>query len=209
MALSKKMIIIGSSVGLILLIVVILSVVMSKYYPTQKVTTRAPTTKVPTTRAPTTKVPNNKEPNSLLKNQYLTTIYTGKSSLNKAIKPSEFLMSPNDISRLYLQSDGNIVLFKRTTNSLLPSPLWFSDSASLLYKSKVPTDGRISLKLVFENNGDLVLYYYSNNNPKNLVPVYRTKTQGRGGNKLVLQDDGNLVIYNNTKPLWSSSQGML
>ena len=109
-------------------------------------------------------------------------------------------MSPNGIYRLYLQSDGMLVIYKKKPNLTL---LTFVHILSLS-PIKQSKDLTISLKLILENNGNLVLYYYHNDRPNSLFLISSTKTEGKGGNKVVLQDDGNLVIYNNT-PVWSSS----
>jgi hypothetical protein len=60
-----------------------------------------------------------------------------------------------------------------------------------------------SARLVFEENGDLILY---NTTGVAETRLWASNTGGQGGTRLSLQGDGNLVIYTSTgRPLWASN----
>ncbi|HLL55874.1 MAG TPA: hypothetical protein VK447_20090, partial [Myxococcaceae bacterium] len=56
-------------------------------------------------------------------------------------------------------------------------------------------------KLVFEADGNLVLYRI---NGANWERVWASNTGGKGGNSLSFQGDGNLVIYTPRGPIWAT-----
>ena len=196
MALSKKTLIIGSLV--LLLIVVVSVVVLSGKSSSQSsaLVTRVPTTRT-TTMAPTTMVPNTmtkatmsaneitvnnlntqlynipKFPsiqngqNYLLQNQVMEAPYLGVFN-----NQSAYLSSPP--YRFYLQTDGNLVIYKTDVNPW--TPIWASNTQSNFQNgvmntitspdTKVtsytafPTDGSVMLRLILNSVGDLILYYY-------------------------------------------------
>jgi hypothetical protein len=82
---------------------------------------------------------------------------------------------------LYLQPDGNLVLYSPTR------ALWASD-----------TVGLNASRLIMQSDGNLVIY---NNSGQ---PVWNSRTAGRGSSSLYVQPDGNLVIYNGAGSTWST-----
>ena len=119
--------------------------------------------------------------------QMLKVTYTGSSQANKSNSNEPFIESPNGQYRLYLQSDGNVVIYN-TSNW---SSIWSTRTNS-------------GVKFILQSDGNIVLYNQNNN------PVWNSGTQGLTGTKLILQNDSNLVLYNNdskTTSYWSSIGG--
>lgn len=59
--------------------------------------------------------------------------------------------------------------------------------------------------LVFQGDGNLVLYRYDKAKKRAYEALWHTQTHGNSGARCILQADGNFVIYNkNMKPLWNS-----
>lgn len=59
--------------------------------------------------------------------------------------------------------------------------------------------------LVFQGDGNLVLYRTSGTSP---APVWASNTQGRQGTQVAFQGDGNLVMYTRQgAPIWASNTG--
>ncbi|HRJ05928.1 MAG TPA: hypothetical protein PK096_01260 [Candidatus Saccharibacteria bacterium] len=100
-----------------------------------------------------------KGPASLLKDQ---TLSVGQS-----------LVSPNELYRLDMQSDGNLVLYTAANK-----PTWHS---------KTFNSG--STRLDMQSDGNLVLYTAANRY------TWYTKTYNSGSTRLDMQSDGNLVLY--------------
>ena len=214
---------------------------------TMSPTTMSPTTMSPTTMAKTTMAPTTMAPvivnyiprfpvaqngqNYLLQNQVMESPYLGVFN-----NQSAYLSSPP--YRFYLQTDGNLVIYKTDVNPW--TPIWASNTQSNF--GKLLTDGSVMLRLILNSVGNLVLYYYILSptsaqaslasvsaqtsfgavsasaslsdipTTSGLVPVWSTNTENRGGTRLVIQSDSNLVIYrnsNNTSPVWSTITGML
>ena len=120
-----------------------------------------------------------------------------------------YLKSPNDLYRLYLNFCGNLMIYKTNPDPNLWSATW--GTPFFLGNNEIDKTGKVSMKFIFQDDGNLVLYY-SDHNFGTYKMSWNSGTQGRGGNKLVLQDDGNLVIYrniDNTSPVWSTITGML
>lgn len=104
---------------------------------------------------------------------------TNRMMVDGVIYPGQGLETPDRKFGLYLQGDGNLVLY---------SPyraLWSSG-----------TVGTGAMSLVVQGDGNLVLY---NNAGK---AVWNSGTAGRGPSSLNMQGDGNLVLYNSTGPTW-------
>ena len=193
MALSKKTLtIIGS---LVLLIVVVSVVVLSAKSSSQS-------SALVTTMAPTTTIQNGQ--NFLLQNQIMEAPYLGVFN-----DKSAYLSSPQSQYRFYLQTDGNLMIYKTNVNPWVP--IWRSNSDTTFVTGTFPRDGSVMLRLILNSVGDLILYYYIVPT-SDLVPVWSTNTANKGGTRLIMQDDSNLVIYrneNNTSPVWSTITGML
>jgi hypothetical protein len=54
-------------------------------------------------------------------------------------------------------------------------------------------------RLVFQSDGNLVLYQVADN-----FALWNSGTAGRGANRVIMQSDGNLVIYNGNSPVWAN-----
>ena len=86
-----------------------------------------------------------------------------------------------------MQSDGNLVIYCIRTNPW--KAVWNTHTAG----------GYIINGAVFQSDGNLVLYNYSN------VALFHTGSANRGGARLVMQGDSNLVIYTNYGlAIWNS-----
>ncbi|MBO4865852.1 MAG: peptidase M15 [Ruminococcus sp.] len=59
--------------------------------------------------------------------------------------------------------------------------------------------------LVFQGDGNLVVYHYNKSTGKAYSPTWSSQTENRGGTKCVLQGDGNFVIYRKDgKAIWNT-----
>jgi hypothetical protein len=112
------------------------------------------------------------------------------------------------ISRLVMQSDGNLVLYSQSN-----AALWSSQTA-----------GNPGARLVLQTDGNMVIYSSTNtalwasytiSNPDHLSYINTTLYPGRlypgqsiktadGRFRLILQGDGNLVLYSPTHALWAT-----
>jgi murein DD-endopeptidase MepM/ murein hydrolase activator NlpD len=117
-------------------------------------------------------------------NQYTTP--SGNSLVNNnAMLPGTGIKSNNQCFNLNAQSDGNLVLYRKSTGQAL----WDSR-----------TYGQNIKQTVFQNDGNLVIYNTSNQ------AVWASRTDGRGGKRLTVQDDGNFVMYNaQNQALWATN----
>ena len=107
--------------------------------------------------------------------------------VNKSLSPNQYLDSGNGSYRFNFQSDGNLVLRRR------------SDSVALWASN---TNGLGGTRLTMQGNGDLVLYTNSNS------AVWSTNTSGAGGNRAVMQDDANFTILSSSNAVvWSTNTG--
>ncbi len=102
-----------------------------------------------------------------------------------SLTPGHAITSPNGQYQFTLQSDGNIVLYKKSGKKAL----WNSGTA-----------GKKVTKLLMQADGNLVLY-------KDKKALWSTGTSGNQGAFLMIQDDGNAVIYTNhkKKAIWSTN----
>ncbi len=105
----------------------------------------------------------------------------------KTLKAGERLVSNNGTYRLIMQTDGNLVLYKKNT-------------AKALWSTK--TDGKSGARVVMQTDGNLVVY-------KGSKAVWASGTNGKSGARLVLQNDGNLVIYKNSTAIWDRKNGVI
>ncbi len=58
-------------------------------------------------------------------------------------------------------------------------------------------------RVVFQTDGNLVVYKSNNNGPQQAI--WASNTNGAGATRLTLQTDGNMVIYRSYTPLWNSN----
>ena len=92
------------------------------------------------------------------------------------------LLSEDRRFQVWLQDDGNLVLYRR-----YGAPLWASGT-------------RNGVRLTNQSDGNLVLYRADGG------IAWSSGTYGNGPSTLWMQDDGNLVLYRNSdgKPTWAS-----
>lgn len=92
--------------------------------------------------------------------------------------------SRNGRAILWLQEDGNLVLYKDGR------PAW-----------QAPSAFGHGASAVFQTDGNFVVYASGGS------PVWASNTWHKGA-YLAVQDDGNLVIYNsNRRPVWATNTG--
>ena len=111
----------------------------------------------------------------------------GSGSDKVYLKPGESITSKNGKVGLFMQDDGNLVIYCLHTSPLLA--VWSTE-----------THGKhIVNGAAFQRDGNLVLYDY------NGAAVYNTGSYHMGGAQLVIQDDASLVIYTNYgHAVWNS-----
>jgi hypothetical protein len=106
---------------------------------------------------------------------------------NQVLGPNQYLESQNGVAVLYVQGDGNLVLYDHFHGGWVP--LWATG-----------TVGAIGDYLVPQSDGNLVLYLPGGK------PIWATGTVGWGPIGLIMQDDYNCVIYNAYfRPLWATN----
>ncbi|ATN05964.1 hypothetical protein H3Z85_01015 [Chryseobacterium indologenes] len=111
--------------------------------------------------------------------------------------------------KLVVQDDGNLVIYNNRNNALWASKSSagsqsINNNTGIIYKDKsfgkekkmYSENGQYYL--VFQNDGNLVLYNYRNS------PIWASNTDGRGSRAL-FQPDGNLVVYDRAnRPVFSA-----
>jgi len=108
-------------------------------------------------------------------------------SSGKTLASGGKLVSNNGTYRLAMQTDGNLVLYKKG----VATALWATG-----------TDGKAGARAVMQSDGNLVVYQGSK-------AVWATGTNGQAGARLVVQDDGNLVLYKGSTAVWDRHAGVL
>ncbi len=103
---------------------------------------------------------------------------------NQSLSVNQAIYSPGMTFELILQSDGNLVLYRRSNWH----PLWATG-----------TNGKDVMRAIMQTDGNLVLYQFNGS------AVWASHTNGQPGSYLSLQDDGNLVIYKPNTPIWASN----
>lgn len=103
-------------------------------------------------------------------------------STNGILVSGQAVRSVDRKYNLYLQTDGNLVLYSPT------KAIWASN-----------TVGSGATQLIMQADGNLVLYN------KQGQPVWNSGTPGHGPSNLNVQPDGNLVIYANSGATWASN----
>lgn len=102
----------------------------------------------------------------------MATLFPGQS-----LGPGESLSSPDELYSLFMQSDGNAVLYYG--NGGPPSAVWAT------HTNGIHTPGEFTM----QTDGNLVLYDSSRQ------PHWASQTSGNPGAFLNVQNDGNLVVY--------------
>lgn len=117
----------------------------------------------------------------------MTLIYP--SDTNPVLTVGSSIYSPNNVYRLTLQTDGNVVLYKNVNGS--EQPLWSTRTQNSQPKPQ---------SLFFQSDGNLVLYLGT---AMNSGSIWASERYNRAGFNTVtsanafyaLQDDGNFVFY--------------
>lgn len=99
----------------------------------------------------------------------------------QTLKAGQYLRSSNGRYKLVMQSDGNLVVYKGSSN-IWSSHTWVKGSA-----------------VTMRTDGDLVV-------AKGSHRYWNSHTAGHSGAYLYLQNDGNAVVYKGKTALWSSYQ---
>jgi hypothetical protein len=118
---------------------------------------------------------------------------TNQLQAGQRLNLNDKLVSPNGRYSLWMQPDGNLVLYDGPLTST--TAYWATGTWTLPPQFR-PTHADI------QNDGHFVLYNDA------MHPAWGSGIWGAqyGGAKLVLQDDGNLVIYlPNGSPLWATN----
>jgi hypothetical protein len=104
---------------------------------------------------------------------------------NQQLNTNDHLDPANERTKLIMQSDGNLVLYRQDNGKAL----WASN-----------TWDRPVTHAIMQTDGNFVCY------DANGRPYWATGTNGHPGAYVLLQDDGNLVVYNSgNAPLWASN----
>lgn len=103
-------------------------------------------------------------------------------STGRTLRRWAALRSPNGRYELWLQGDGNLVLYRRDG-----TVRWTTGTSN-------------GVRMVNKSTGDVVLYRVDG------VAVWSTSTSGEGSSTLRLHDDGTMVLYRNSDgaPVWTS-----
>ncbi|MBW8485330.1 hypothetical protein [Actinomadura parmotrematis] len=99
----------------------------------------------------------------------------------QTLKAGRSLHSPDGRYKLIMQTDGNLVVYKKS-KAIWSSHTWVKGSSATM-----------------RTNGDLVV-------AKGSHQYWRSHTDGDKGAYLKLQNDGNAVVYKGKTALWSSYQ---
>ncbi|MEJ6486808.1 CAP domain-containing protein [Nostoc punctiforme UO1] len=99
----------------------------------------------------------------------MATLFPGQ-----ALYPGQSLQSNNQLQKLILQSDGNVVLYNQHSQAI-----WATNTGGLIKPEE----------FIMQTDGNLVLY------DTNHCPKWASNTNNNPGAFLNIQDDGNLVIY--------------
>ena len=89
------------------------------------------------------------------------------------LSPGQHLAAPNSQYSLYMQGDGNLVMY--------------TQAGRVLWHSR--TNGNPGARAVMQTDGNFVVYSTDNR------PLFNTGTQNHPGAHVDLQSDGNLVMY--------------
>ena len=102
------------------------------------------------------------------------------------LNKGERLQSTNGCHRLLMQTDGNLVLYRK----VYTDPRWHTG-----------TSGSCTERACMQEDGNFVTYDCNNK------PTWHSGTITNIKSRLVMQEDGNLVIYewNSDKPIWSTN----
>lgn len=117
-----------------------------------------------------------------VQNGFADQVYPVGISNGTTVEANSYIESPNHQFQLWMQTDGNLVLYNLANGAAE----WSSG-----------TYGQPGLRAVMQSDGNLVLYDDANS------PHWASNTENRPLSFLNVQDDGNLVIYQ-LRPVWDS-----
>lgn len=146
-------------------------------------------------------------PKSVIPQESIGIPGTKKGSFLKigdSLSIDQYIQSPNGEYIFYLQGDGNAVIYKiKDDTNVTPQNKW-----SAIWSTKTANTG--GQKIVFQNDGNLVLYDTSGK------ALWSSKTTHevdipQKADELRLDDIGNLVLYNKflSKNIWSNKEGKI
>jgi hypothetical protein len=110
---------------------------------------------------------------------------------NQRLNRNESITSPNEVYKLLLQNDGNLVLLnmqKKWGDPLWNKPLPIWDAGTNPFGSHV----------IMQDDGNLVVF-------GDTKKLWASGTGGKSGAYLEIQNDGNLVIYLPRYSLWKTN----
>ncbi|SDQ57287.1 curculin domain-containing protein [Thermostaphylospora chromogena] len=109
--------------------------------------------------------------------------YIGSLPSGHTLKAGQWVQSKNGRYKLFMQKEGNLVLYGPGHQA----------------KWTTPTANHPGAKATMQKEGNLVIYSADDK------PLWTTKTAGNPGAYLAVQDAGNVVIYSeDNKPLWQA-----
>lgn len=102
---------------------------------------------------------------------------------NEALFAHDHVRSCNGKYTLWMQGDGNVVLYEEATGR----PLW-----------NTQTVGTKDPMLIMQLDGNFVLYDGAG------TPVWHTSTHGHDGAMLRVEDDGNVIVWDGWTAIWGA-----
>jgi hypothetical protein len=121
---------------------------------------------------------------------------------NQTLKCGDRVYSKNGLFFLVMQSDGNLVFYRKKNKE--NRPLFAARTADRLLQN-VAGVGSCTNTAVMQTDGNLVVYSSDKNKSGKKTALWSSGTAGHKGAFLYVQNDGNFVIYDGKKPLWTSS----
>jgi len=108
-----------------------------------------------------------------------------RSQLNsgECLYSNQYIYSLNSCFQLIMQTDGNLVIYRRRG----AEPLW-----------STATSKSCTTRACMQDDGNFVTYCKNHT-------TWASGTPGWNGGTLFMQDDGNAVIYSNNIAIWSSA----
>ncbi|HYX71651.1 MAG TPA: hypothetical protein VE732_02695 [Nitrososphaera sp.] len=123
-------------------------------------------------------------------NHHMVRVGATIMSADQGILVDQFVSSPNQQYRLQMQRDGNLVVYRVTTDPW--TPVWASNTRK---------SGAVIA--IMQGDGNFVLYDEQMGR-KGKGAEWATGTNPNPGAFLALQNDGNLVIYRGNKAIWET-----
>lgn len=102
---------------------------------------------------------------------------------DQALYTNQSVSSCNGLYSLWMQEDGNVVLYENATGT----PLWHSQ-----------THGTAGSALAMQSDGNFVLYDAA------LNPLWHTSTHGHPGAAMRVEEDGNVIVWEGWTAIWKA-----